>query len=178
MPAIPVLETARLRLRGHITEDFKASAAMWADPAVTRYISGRPFTREESWARLQRYVGHWALLDYGFWAITEKATGGFIGEAGLADFMRELASPLDNCPEAGWVLATSAHGKGFASEALQAISAWGDKRFGGAQTICLIAPENVPSIRVAEKAGYRETERVEYKGEPVVLFARTGRAIG
>src|SRR5689334_15432931 len=44
---IPVIETARLRLRGHRKSDFAACAALWADPVVTRYISGRPFTGEE-----------------------------------------------------------------------------------------------------------------------------------
>jgi len=53
-PSVPPLETARLRLRGHRVEDFAACAAMWADPVVTRYIGGRPFTAEEVWTRLLR----------------------------------------------------------------------------------------------------------------------------
>ena len=38
---VPILETERLRLRGHRVDDFAASAAMWADPIVTRYIGGK-----------------------------------------------------------------------------------------------------------------------------------------
>lgn len=59
-PNPPAIETERLTLRGHRLEDFAESAAMWADPEVTRYISGRPFSAEEIWARLLRYVGHWS----------------------------------------------------------------------------------------------------------------------
>ena len=66
MPKIPVLETARLFLRGHEIGDFENTAAMWADPQGTRHIGGRAFSREESWARLLRYVGHWQMLGYGF----------------------------------------------------------------------------------------------------------------
>ena len=61
---------------------------MWADPEVTRYIGGRPFGVEEVWTRLLRYAGHWALLGYGYWAVIEKSSGRFVGEAGLADFHR------------------------------------------------------------------------------------------
>ncbi len=41
---VPILETERLRLRGHRRDDFAASAAMWADPIVTRYIGGKPLS--------------------------------------------------------------------------------------------------------------------------------------
>jgi hypothetical protein len=43
---VPVIETKRLRLRGHRLGDFTDCAAMWADPIVTRYI-GQPFSEEE-----------------------------------------------------------------------------------------------------------------------------------
>ena len=49
---------------------------------IARFIGGRPYTREEVWARILRYVGHWTLKGYGFWAIEEKLSGDFIGEAG------------------------------------------------------------------------------------------------
>lgn len=55
---VPILETERLRLRAHRLDDFAASAAMWADPIVTRYTVGKPQTSEEVWSRLLRYIGH------------------------------------------------------------------------------------------------------------------------
>lgn len=168
---IPVLETERLRLRGHALADFEPAAAMWAEPAVVRFISGKPSTREESWARLLRYPGHWALLGYGFWAVEEKASGRFIGEGGFANFEREIEPRID-APEQGWVFASAAHGKGYASEALAAMLAWGDAHFGRRDFIAMIAPENAPSIKLAEKHGYREFTRTTYKGEPSVLFRR------
>ena len=105
-PSIPVLETPRLVLRGHALADFADSARMWADPQVTRFIGGRPSTEEEAWARFLRYPGHWALLGYGYWVVVEKATGGFVGEVGLADFRREMTPSFAGEPEAGWALAT------------------------------------------------------------------------
>ncbi len=75
-------------------------------------------------------------------------------------------------PEAGWVLAREAHGKGYATEAVRAAIGWGEKRFGKTRTACIIHPEHAASIRVAEKCGYREPKVASYKGEPVLLFVR------
>jgi RimJ/RimL family protein N-acetyltransferase len=37
MGQVPVIETERLKLRGHQLDDFAVYAAMWADPIVTRH---------------------------------------------------------------------------------------------------------------------------------------------
>jgi RimJ/RimL family protein N-acetyltransferase len=169
---VPILETGRLRLRGHRLADFADSAAMWADPIVTRYIGGKPFSREEVWTRLLRYVGHWAWLGFGYWAIEEKASREFVGELGFADFKRDLEPSLEETPELGWVLASRAHGKGYATEAVRAALTWGDEHFGHARTACIIHPENRASLRVAEKCGYREFQRTTYKGHETIMFER------
>ncbi|RVA11109.1 N-acetyltransferase, partial [Mesorhizobium sp. M7D.F.Ca.US.004.03.1.1] len=67
----PVIGTKRTILRAHQLGDFEAYAAMWTDPVVTRFIGGKPRTREESWMRFLRHAGLWSLLGYGFWAIEE-----------------------------------------------------------------------------------------------------------
>lgn len=169
---VPVLETERLKLRGHRLEDFVHCAAMWADPNITKHIGGKPFTEEESWTRLLRYVGHWALLGFGYWVIEEKTTGNFIGETGFADYKRDIEPSLRGVPEIGWVFASQAHGKGYATEAVRAVVAWGDTHFLSARTACIIDPENLPSIHVALKCGYRELQISTYKGHPTVIFVR------
>lgn len=172
MPAIPTLASERLTLRGHVVDDFGASAAMWAEPEVTRHIGGRAFTQEESWSRLLRYVGHWSALGFGYWVVTEKLTGRFVGEVGFADFKREIVPSLAGVPEIGWALATWAHGNGFATEAVRAAIAWGETHFKSARTVCLIDPGNLASLRVAAKCGYKELVRTTYKGSPTILFER------
>jgi len=169
---VPDLETARLKLRGHRLDDFLHSAAMWADPNVTRYIGGKPLTEEEAWTKFLRYVGHWHFMGFGYWAVEEKATGAFVGELGFADYKRDLQPPLNGLPEIGWVLASPAHGKGYATEAVRAAVAWGDAHFHRARTACIIAPENLASIRVAAKCGYCGPQPATYKGKPTLLFVR------
>ena len=60
----------------------------------------------------------------------------------------------------------------YATEAVAAAQAWGDAHVGGARTVCLIHPDNQPSLRIAEKFGFREYARTTYKGEPGVLLER------
>lgn len=172
---VPTLETERLILRGHGLADFPASAAMWADPKVTRHITGKPCSEEESWGRFLRYLGHWALTGFGYWMVEEKATRRFVGEVGFADYKRDVEPSIQGIPELGWALVPAMHGKGYATEAVLAAIAWGEKHFGAVPTVCLIAPGNVASLRVAEKCGYREWQRATYKGNPTTLFQRNPR---
>lgn len=168
----PTIETERLTLRGHRAEDFDALAAMWADPEVCRYIGGKPSTRDESWSRLLRYAGHWQLLGFGYWAVEQKDGAQYIGDVGFANWQRDITPSLDGMPEGGWVFKPSAHGRGLASEAVRAALGWMDQRFGRQTTTCIIDDENTASLRVAEKCGYREFARSEYKGSPVIQLRR------
>ncbi len=169
---VPVIETAHLRMRAHREQDLDDCASMWADPQVVRHLGGRPFSREEVWSRLLRYVGHWTLLNYGYWAIEDKATGVYAGELGFADFQREMESPLRGVPELGYVITSRNHGKGYATEAAVAALAWGDTHFVPNRTACIIHPRNLASLRVAEKCGYQVVERTTYKGEPTIVLVR------
>ena len=149
---------------------------MWADPQVTRFIGGKPLTEEEVWSRLLRYVGHWAWMGFGYWVAEQKETGSLVGEIGFADYKRDLEPSLTGVPEIGWVLASHAHGRGYATEAVRAVGAWGDTHFSSARTACIIAPENLASIRVVVKCGYRELKATSYKGQPTLMFVRELRA--
>ena len=170
--SVPVIETERLVLRGHAREDFADILAMWSEPAVVRYISGTPLAEEEAWGKFLRGFGFWQVLGYGYWLIAEKAGGRFVGEAGFGLFKRAVEPPLGEVPEMGWSLAPWAHGQGYATEAVAAAAAWGDAHLGADRTCCLISPDNTPSIRLAERVGFRETARADYKGGPAVVYHR------
>ncbi len=170
--AAPLIETERLILRAHRLDDFPALAALWGNPAVTRFISGNPSSQEECWARLLRYSGHWALLGFGYWAVQWKDGAGLIGDVGFANWARDIRPSLDGLPEGGWVFSTEAHGRGIATEAVNAALAWMDEKFGAKTTTCIIGPENAASIRVAQKAGYHEHCRSAYKGSQVIQYRR------
>jgi RimJ/RimL family protein N-acetyltransferase len=173
--AAPALETQRLRLRELRSDDFEAVHAMWCEPKVYKHILGRASTREESWKGILTATGHWQLLGYGVWALEEKHSGNFIGDMGFLNYKRDIVPSLDETPELGWVLNTASHNKGYATEALNAIVAWGDKNLEQKTTCCIIDPENAASIRVADKLGYVEVAKTTYKDEPTNLYHRKSR---
>jgi RimJ/RimL family protein N-acetyltransferase len=167
-----VAETPRLVLRRHIAADFPAYFEMCADPAMSRYSGRTPAGSEEAWMRLLRQVGHWSLFGYGFVAIEEKATGRFVGEAGLGDFRRRLGPAFDDAPEAGWAIVRSAQRQGYATEAAAAVLQWIEERFPVPRTVCLIHAENRASIRVAEKLGFTPFAACTYRDYPALSFER------
>lgn len=174
----PVLETDRLRLRPHCLDDFANVAALWADPEVVKYISGVPSSSEESWSRLLRYIGHWQALDFGFWVVCDRADGSFLGEVGFANFQRQISPPLPEAPEAGWVLARQAHGRGIATEAVARIHRWADEDRQWSQTVAIFSPEHAASQHVAAKQGYEAQGTARYKGHPLFTMQRKRGALG
>jgi RimJ/RimL family protein N-acetyltransferase len=111
-------------------------------------------------------------MGFGYWAVELKGGAQFVGDVGFANWQRDITPPLGGMPEAGWVFSPAAHGRGIATEAVQAAVAWGDQHLGGKTTTCIVGVENSASIRVAEKTGYREFARAEFKSTQVIQFRR------
>ncbi len=70
------------------------------------------------------------------------------------------------------MLTPTAHGRGYATEAVRAIVAWADENLSAASTVAIVDVDNTASIRVAEKAGYRQVARTDYRETPIWLFER------
>jgi RimJ/RimL family protein N-acetyltransferase len=96
-------------------------------------------------------------------------------ELGFADFKRQIDPSIKGMPELSWAFASHVHGKGYATEGLKAAIAWGDKKFRGTRTVCIINPDNLASIRVATKCDYKEIVRTTYTDLPTIIFAREPR---
>ncbi len=170
LTSAPTLTTARLTLTGHAATDLDDCAAMWTDSRVYAMIGGQPRSREDVWIRLLRAIGQWTLFGYGSWVARETVTGRLIGELGLMETRRAITPAIDATPEVGWTLAGDAQGQGYASEALAAILAWADARIPA--TTCIIDPANAPSIRLAERLGYRLRTQGTYRDAPILIFDR------
>ena len=168
----PRLVTDRLILRAHDAADFDACVGLWTDPVVTGSIGGRAFSPGEVWQRILRYAGLWQILGYGYWAITDRSDGRFIGEAGLADFKRDMTPPLGPVPESGWALHSSVHGRGLALEAMRAVLGWADARLDQPGTCCIISPTNAASIKLAGKLGYLPGHSSQLGEHAVTVYDR------
>jgi len=149
---IPTLNSERLTLRAFRPGDIDAWATMEADPEVRRYRGNNPRTREQAWSAMETNLGQWALRGYGAFALELRADGSFIGIAGVlhpADWPE---------PELAYSLAREFWGQGLAAEAALAARAWAFRQHGFPRLASFILPDNVRSIRVAERLG------AEYEG--------------
>lgn len=171
---IPVIETARLRLRANHVDDFPAMCAMWQDETYIRYVGNRKRPPGEVWGTLQRNIGSWALFGYGYLSVEDRQTGAFVGECGFAQSRRHDVTPaLPDEPEAGWGFVPDYWGKGIALEAMSAITNWMTEQDPAFPSHCIIDDDHVASRKVAEALGYRlEGSRALGKDHQINVFVR------
>ena len=144
---------------------------MWSDPVVTRHIGGRPHTREEVWGRVLRYIGHWHALGFGYWVVETAGRREHVGEVGFSDYRRDISPSSDGIAEMGWVLASHAHGQGYAL-------GWWDDVCPGTPVFCIIDPNHAASIRLAERLGFHREADAYYHGGARAIFRRLTPATG
>ena len=157
--SIPIVTTARLRLRAFRAGDLEAYAAMQANPEVMRYLlTGHTATRGEVWRTMATFLGAWPLRGYGMWACEAIAGGRFIGSVGIFE-------PLDwPEPEIAYSLDQPFWHQGFATEAAAAARDWLFGHFPIARAASFIRPENQASIRVAQRLGAVSEGTIELRG--------------
>ena len=158
------LETERLILRMWRNEDFEAYARICADPEVMRFLGGKTFTPLEAWRHMAFLVGHWHLLGYGHWAVEEKASGDVIGRLG---FLNPEGWPGF---EIGWTIAREHWGKGYAVEGARRALEYAFTELDRDHVISLIHPENLASIKVAERIGEKLEGKTELLGIDVLVY--------
>jgi RimJ/RimL family protein N-acetyltransferase len=168
----PMIETERLILRPYVEGDLEGLHAIWSDPESVKFIAAGPSTPQQSWFRLLRAVGMWSVKGYGPFAILDRTKGRFLGEAGFADWRRGLGERFDPFPETGWLLARHVHGRGFGTEAVVAVHRWLDASRPETRSVCIIDPDNTPSLRIAERVGYRPFGQSKIGDNDVIMFGR------
>lgn len=167
-----MIETERLLLQPHVEDNFDAYRTMIQDPQIMQYIRPEPSSDDDAWLRFLANAGRWRLHGYGLFAVTEKSSNSFIGEMGFGEFRRGLGRQFDPFHEAAWIFSGKGQNKGYAYEAGLAIHDWLYEKHEPDKTVCIISPENLPSIRLATKLGYKPFDEQKYKGSPVTLFER------
>jgi RimJ/RimL family protein N-acetyltransferase len=147
-----ILSTDRLILRTTRERDIDAlHKRIFSDAEVTRFVfSGKTFSLQDSAKFICEHF-NFAGADIGLSTLVERASGEVIGFSGL-----EPCTALGtNDLELGFVLATSAWGKGYASEIGRAQIGFGLERLGRARLLALVHPANARSMNVILKLGMR-----------------------
>ena len=141
----PTIETERLLLRVPQAGEFERYAEMLAHPSSVHI--GGPLLRHEAWRRFLQMPGAWVLQGYAMFAVIEKSSGRWIGQAGPWQ--------PDGWPgtEVGYAFHHDARGHGYATEACVAAMDFAFDSLGWSEVIHSIAPANTASQAVAQRLG-------------------------
>ncbi|WP_374608646.1 GNAT family N-acetyltransferase [Diaphorobacter nitroreducens] len=164
MAEIIEIDTPRLRLRQWRESDRAPFAALNEDPTVMAFFPALQ-TRAASDASIDAWRAQFEAQGWSSWAIEHRASGQFIGFAGLSVPRRVL--PFSPCVEVGWRLAREFWGHGYATEAAKAALRVGFEQLALAEIVSFTAIGNARSRAVMERIGMRNAHQdFEHPGVP------------
>jgi len=166
-----ILETARLRLREFTPADADALEAALGDPIAMQYYPVA-FDRKGVELWIEKNIGRYRHDGHGLWAMLLRPTGELIGDCGCT--MQEVEGL--NHVEVGYHVRRDLWGNGYATEAAQACIEYAFTRLGVDRVISMIRPENLQSVRVAEKNGLVCEKIVSWRGFDHCIYARQSDA--
>ncbi len=160
MSGHPSLTTLRLCLRPWREPDLAPFAELNRDPRVMEFFP-KPLTRAESDATAARIAEHFERYGYGLWAVEVVGAADFIGFVGLS--VPKFEAHFTPCVEIGWRLACDHWGHGYATEAAQAVLAFGFRSLKLDEIVSFTVPANRRSRRVMERLGMTWTPADDFE---------------
>src|SRR3954463_10733019 len=155
-------QTERLLARRPTADDRALSHAHFTQPEIESWLRPSPLPPFSAQVIDELVDGdqvHWQDHGFGPWVLVERESGAFAGRGGLAWTSVEGAAEV----ELPWSIEPHLHGRGLATEA--AIAACDRAReLELKQVVALVLPANVPSRRVAEKAGFEQAGEITHAG--------------
>ncbi|WP_448621877.1 GNAT family N-acetyltransferase [Geodermatophilus sp. URMC 65] len=140
------LETERLLMPPLSGRHTGALTEVYADPDVARHIGGATLDADGTATQVVRFEAVWREHGFGQSALLDRATGGFLGRAGLHPWLQ-----WDEV-ELGFVLAGHAHGRGLATEAARAWLDVASGELGLRRLTAVVHPDNAPSRALVTRA--------------------------
>lgn len=131
-----------------------------------RYSAGEPDRdRSATTARIERYIRMQAEHGFSKWAVRDRESGEYLGDAGLT------VLPETGEVELGYRLARAHWGRGLATEVAAAWLAHALGLLALPRIIAFADPRNLASIRVMEKIGMRYERHDHLAGIDCVVHA-------
>ena len=151
-------DTARLHLRPLLATDAPGLYELDSDPAVRRYLGGiggpQATTLADSEATISFIQAQYAANGIGRWAVLLRATGEFMGWAGL----KLVAGPVNgqhDFYDLGYRYLPRYWGQGYGFEAAQAWLRYGFDTLTLPRICAYADVQNAGSRRILEKIGLR-----------------------
>lgn len=161
---VPVLETARLRLRAPQIAEFEAYRLIYHSDRWP-HDKTSPETDEDAWLDFNQMLASWMLRGTGVFAVETKHDGQLIG---FATMDQEWGDPET---EIGWMLSAEAEGKGYATEAGGALLAFA-KSQGRTSVVSYMGTNHPRSAAVAVRLGGARDRQAEADLEHAVFVYR------
>lgn len=176
MSPMLVLETKRLLLRRFTPEDAADNYRIYTDPENMRFMGRQPDSIEFEREHIHKHIAnYYDKHDFGLWAVVLKENNRLIGRCGL------LYQPVEGTQvvEVTYLIDRHYWGRGLATEAARAAVKLGFEKYKFPRIVALINPENVASVRVAEKIGMSYERDVSFRefGEVGMYVLKAGDAI-
>lgn len=160
-----ILRTARCLIRETIPEDVESFYQIYSHPAITEYMEGLYPEVEEERQYVRDYIEKvYTFFGFGVWTVIERESGAVIGRAGFS-----YREGFDE-PELGFIIGVPWQRRGYAEEVCRAVLAYGWSALEFRQVQALVEPENIPSVRLCEKLGFRKDENVNVGGKEYYRF--------
>ncbi len=146
---LPTLRTPRLLLRKLRRDDAAALFAYASDPEVSRYVVWETHRdMNDSLAFLEMMIERYHNGQVAVWAFEELTSGRLIGTGGFGNWSIAHARA-----EIGYTFGRADWNRGFATEALRGMIAFGFERMALNRIEAYCDVRNIASARVMEKAG-------------------------
>lgn len=145
------LKSPRLQFRHWTPDDLPLALSLWGDPEVAHYLGG-VITAEQCAAKLRVEMDRQERLGVQYWPVFERATGEFVGAAGLRPFHDET-----EVRELGVHIGRRFWSGKFGEEAARAVIGYA---FDTLKLTALVAghnPENVHSKALMGRLGFLYT---------------------
>jgi RimJ/RimL family protein N-acetyltransferase len=156
------LVTAQLTLRRPTPADIEAIFSIHADEqACAHNPSDMLKSRDEARQLFGRWDEHWRQFAFGYWVVRRRGSDTPIGFCGLKVMRLNQADVVNlfyRFDPAAW-------GRGLATEAAAAVTAWAAENIPDRALIARIRPQNVASQRVAVHAGLVRADDLDTPGE-------------
>jgi ribosomal-protein-alanine N-acetyltransferase len=158
--------TERLILRPFQIDDFTAIHQLLSDPDVMRFSLNGPYCKEKSTEFMTQCIDKSNKKQPSLLAIIDKKSNLMIGSCGF--YAQKILGKKEL--ELGYRLLKNHWGKGFATEAALAVKNHAFNEMGLTRLISLIEKDNIASIRVAEKNGFKLEKEMLYDGRIYVCI--------
>ncbi len=162
------IKTERLLLRRLREDDREPLVALQADPETNRY-NPDPHTIEGAQELFGAWMIQWEEHGFGYLTVSESDSPDVIVGFGGVRYLEWRDERVLNLAYRFW---PSAWGKGYATEMATAVLEWADREFPEVSVVANIVVANKPSIRVAERLGFKIHTEEEYAGETSLHMRR------